>query len=99
MFLHAPVTARVALAMAEYGFSSADAAGAVLHDSDRARAQFARSITGRDWCDATLYDLCLDTDRIGLDRAVELIVDLVQRPPAEPLPPMTPRTPENRVSQ
>lgn len=90
VFLHAPVDARVTLAMVEYGFADRDAAAVVVRDSDRARARFVRSITGRDWCDATLYDLCLDTQAAGLDRSVDLIVDLVQRRTAAPLPPMRP---------
>lgn len=98
VFLHAPVEARVALAMAEYDFTERDAAAVVLRDSDRARAQFVRSITGRDWCDATLYDLCVDTAVIGLDRSVDLIVDLVQRKAVSPLPPMAPRPSADRVS-
>lgn len=98
VFLHAPVEDRVALAMAEYDFADRDAAAVVLRDSDRARAQFVRSLTGRDWCDATLYDLCIDTAAVGLDRSVDLIVDLVQRKPVSPLPPVAPRTATDRVS-
>lgn len=98
VFLHAPLADRVQLAMKEYGFTSEEAARVVVEDSDRDRAQFARTIAGHNWCDATLYDLSLNTAAIGLDRAVELIVDLVQRPPAAPLPPLEPRTAANRVS-
>lgn len=98
VFLHAPFEARVTLAMQEYGFTDRQAAAVVVGDSDRARAQFVRSITKRDWCDATLYDVSLNTAVLGLERSVEVIVELVQRPPAAPLPPLTPRTAENRVS-
>lgn len=98
VFLHAPFADRVTLAMQEYGFTSREAAAVVVEDSDRARAQFARSITKRDWCDATLYDVSLNTAALGLERAVEVIVDLVQRPPAAPMPPLEPRTAEQRVS-
>lgn len=98
VFLHAPFAARVTLAIQEYGFTDADAAAVVVGDSDRARAQFVRSITKRDWCDATLYDVSLNTAALGLERTVEVIVELVQRPPAAPLPPLAPRTAGNRVS-
>jgi hypothetical protein len=51
-----------------------------------------RSLTGHDWCDATLYDLSLNTAAIGLDRAVDRIIDLVQPPAAAMLSAPTPRT-------
>jgi cytidylate kinase len=40
---------------------------------DRARANYIRRLFGRDWLDATSYDLSLDTGRLGLDSSVELI--------------------------
>lgn len=98
VFLHAPVDARVALAMVEYGYTDRDEAAVVVRDSDRARAKFVRSISGRDWCDATLYDLSMDTHAIGLDRCVDLIADLVRQSRVPPLPPTTPRTSDDRVS-
>lgn len=79
VYLHAPLPARLDLAMAEYGFASREAAEAVARESDAARARFARALVGRDWCDATLYDLCLDTAAVGLDGAVDVIADLARR--------------------
>lgn len=89
VFLHAPLDHRTLHAMDEYGFTDREAAMAVLHDSDRARARFVRHLTGRDWCDATLYDLCLDTAALGVDRAADLIVHLVESPPVGPPPART----------
>lgn len=59
------------------------------------RARFARTLTGHDWYDATLYDLCLNTATTGLDRAVDLVVDLVQRPTTATLSKTVPRTIED----
>jgi hypothetical protein len=93
VFLHAPLPARIALAMKEYGFADRETAAAVVRASDVQRARFARSLTGHDWCDAVLYDLSLNTETTGLDSTVDLIIDLVQRrPPAAPMPRLTPRT-------
>ncbi|MGE3512770.1 MAG: AAA family ATPase [Vicinamibacterales bacterium] len=86
VFLHAPLEHRTRHAMDEYGFTDPEAALAVLRDSDRARAKFVRHLTGRDWCDATLYDLCLDTAALGVDPAADLIVHLVEPPPVSPPP-------------
>lgn len=92
VFLHAPLATRVELALAEYALPDRETATTLVHDSDRARAFFIRRLTGRDWFDATLYDISLDVGTVGVDRAVEIIADLVQRPPAAPLPDTTPRT-------
>ncbi len=78
VFLHAPVRARVARAMQEYAFDDEEAAATVLRTSDAHRARFARTLTGHDWCDATLYDLCLDAEATTLERAAEMIVALVE---------------------
>ena len=99
VFLHAPLASRVALAMSEYGFGDRTEAERLTQESDRERARFAHALTGRDWCDATLYDLTLNTDSVGLDRVVDLIVGIVQQAPTASLPPVTPRTVENRAAR
>ena len=97
VFLHAPLPGRIALAMEEYGFADADEAASVVRASDAQRARFVRQLTGRDWCDATVYDLCLDTERTGLERTVDVIAAMATHGrSATTLPVLTPRTPENR---
>jgi len=44
-----------------------------LRGSDEDRRGYIREHFGRDWLDPTLYHLCLDTGRLGIDTAVELI--------------------------
>lgn len=96
VFLHAPLADRVTLAMNEYGFTERAAAEQVARDSDSARGAFVKSLTSKDWCDATLYDVTLDTSVVGLEHCVDVLVDLVQRPAVSPLPPVTPRTADDR---
>ena len=96
VFLHAPLQNRITLAMTEYGFTDRAEAEAVVRDSDGARANFVKTLTRKNWCDATLYDVTLDTSVVGLERAVDILVDLVRRPPASPLPPLVPRTAADR---
>jgi cytidylate kinase len=86
VFLHAPLASRVTLAMNEYGLTDRESAANIVRTSDAQRAKFVRSLTGHDWCDATLYDLSLNTATTGLQRAVDLIVDLVRRPSDGQLP-------------
>lgn len=92
VFLHAPESTRVALAMEEYGLPDREAAAAVVRSSDAQRARFARSLTGHDWCDATLYDVALNTAATGLDRAVALLADMIQRPAGATPSDLPPRT-------
>lgn len=99
VFLHAPLPERVTLAMAEYGFDDREAAEGVVRGSDAARAKFVRALTGKDWCDATLYDISLDTAVVGHDRVVDLLAGLVQGSSVEALPPVVPRTAADRNAQ
>jgi cytidylate kinase len=97
VFLHAPLARRIEIAMEEYGFATRSEAEAVVRDSDSRRASFVRSIArGRDWCDATAYDVTLDTGVVGLERSVDLLVDLVKQPPTQSLPAVAPRTAADR---
>ena len=96
VFLHAPLQNRITLAMAEYGFTDRAEAEAVVRDSDAARANFVKTLTRKHWCDATLYDVTLDTSVVGRERAVEVLVDLVRHPPASPIPAPIPLTPADR---
>jgi len=77
VFLHAPLSVRVSLAMQEYGLADASATE-VVRASDAQRARFVRKVTGRDWCDAALYDLSLNTGTTGLERAAALVVELMR---------------------
>lgn len=79
VFLHAPLPWRVSLAMSEYGMTDAPQTEEIVRESDRARARFVKTLTGRDWCDAALYDLSMDTSVVGLDGAADLIVEFVGR--------------------
>ena len=76
VFIHAPKDYRVAEVKRLYQLD-ADAARAMVERSDRNRARFVQSLVGRSWTDACLYDLTVDTSRIGADLVVDLLVDAV----------------------
>jgi CMP/dCMP kinase len=79
VFLHAPLAVRVARACEAGGLRDEHEAADVVRRSDERRARFIRSLTGRDWRDADLYDLCLNTDAIGLDATVDVAIDFLKR--------------------
>ena len=57
---------------------------------------FVKTLTGHDWTSASLYDVTLDTSAVGLERAVDVLADCVQRPEAPAMPPVQPRTAADR---
>jgi cytidylate kinase len=74
VFIHAPRAWRIARVGRIYGLEDPEAA---VDASDRDRARFLRSVSGREWNDATRYHLTLNTAVIGLDAAAELVTNLV----------------------
>ncbi len=76
IFLHAPEAWRIARVGERAGITEAQARDDV-RQSDRDRAGFMRALTGTDWTDARQYDLAIDTATTGIDRATELVLQLV----------------------
>src|SRR5262249_7531292 len=76
VFVHAPAAYRVAQAQRVYHIDE-DAAREMVERSDRGRSRFVLSLAGRPWTDACLYDLTVDTSRIGPDSVVELLTKTV----------------------
>ncbi|MBE6577340.1 MAG: cytidylate kinase-like family protein [Ruminococcaceae bacterium] len=46
---------------------------------DKARANYYKYYTGKDWTDVDNYDLCLNTSGISFDKAVDIIVDYLKQ--------------------
>ena len=53
---------------------AADKALAQVRRADRERADYCNSLSSVKWGEAASYDLCLDTQRFGLEGAAELVV-------------------------
>ena len=49
-----------------------------LQEKDKRRKVNYQHYTGRNWGDAQLYDICLNTATVGVEKAAEIIVDLIQ---------------------
>jgi cytidylate kinase len=76
VFIHAPKRTRIAEVGRIYQLSQEDAR-AMVERSDRDRARFVQSLTGRSWTDACLYDLTVDTSVFAPDLVVDLLVHAV----------------------
>lgn len=58
---------------------TAEQAAATIRQSDKDRAELFRRIYHIDWLDASLYDLCLNTDNVPNEIGAEAIVTTVRR--------------------
>ena len=75
--LHVQIVAsmgyRIEVAMTRYGISKRDAQNRV-RASDRARFDYMRRYHDADWLDPTLYHLTINTGRVSVQTAVDLII-------------------------
>ncbi len=83
VFCHASVAFRMGRLRAQYNDPLAETVR-MIEASDRARAQYRKAMTGLDASDARYYDLCVNTEMLGLDGTVELVLDFVRRRLGEP---------------
>ena len=59
---------------------SREAAEKVIQKSDSQNKEFFQYVFHRDWDDPSLYDLCVNPGKIGIDRASQTIVDTAGYP-------------------
>lgn len=70
----APLPARIDAVAGQEGVAPRMAV-ARIRTSDRARADYVRRYYNLNWCDATTYDLVINSARVDVPTAVKLIVD------------------------
>ena len=78
VFLYAEEEDKIKRAVEEYGAPEKDVKK-IMHDTDKARANYYHYHTGRKWGDPVNYNLCIDTGYIGIDDIVDLILFYVER--------------------
>ncbi len=59
---------------------SREAAQKLIRQSDSQKKGFFRYAFHKDWDDPTLYDLCINADKIGADSAVQFIMEMARSP-------------------
>jgi cytidylate kinase len=57
---------------------SEESAEKMIIKSDKERARYIRTFTGKEMTDARQYDLSIDTSKIGVDRCVQLILEYLK---------------------
>lgn len=75
-FFYADEPSKQRRATEVYGIEAAKAQS-VMQKTDRRRANYYRFASGADWKAPTTYDLCLNSGRLGIDRAVEILLSAV----------------------
>jgi cytidylate kinase len=53
-----------------------DASQKLIRQSDNQKKRFFRYAFHKDWDDPTLYDLCINPDKVGSERAAQLIMEM-----------------------
>ena len=76
-YIHADMEQRADRIVRLYG-ESEKSPQARLQEKDKRRALNYQHYTGRTWGAAENYDICLNTGKIGIDAAADLIVSLVK---------------------
>ena len=77
IFLHGDCASRKNRILKLYDLSE-EAAEKLIAQKDRERALYCKTITGKEWADARNYNMCIDTSKMDLDKAVELIWDYMK---------------------
>ena len=94
--LVAPLALRTEVVMARLGLSRREAHKRI-RASDRARSDYMRRYFDVDWLDPALYDLVLNTARLPVPAAAQLVVDAfraLQPAQSQPAPEAAPTTEE-----
>ena len=76
IFIHSSLDCRKRRIAEKYDISEYDAA-AMIVDNDYSRELYTKTFTGRDWTDATNYDISLDVRRFGVNGAVNFLMNCI----------------------
>lgn len=77
VFLHAPPETRIPKVMQTYNLHDEREAREMIDRIDADRTLFIRRMTGQSAGDARCYHLCIDTHRVHMDLAEELVASIV----------------------
>ena len=83
IMVHAPQGFRVERVMSVYHAQSKAEAIQMVERSDQYRSRYIRALTGLDWFDTRNYHLTIDTAKLDFATAVEMIVSVARRLPAD----------------
>lgn len=77
VFIYAEEQDKIKRAVEEYGVPEKDVKK-VMHNADKARANYYNYHTGQKWGNPINYHLCFDSGYISVDNIVKLILDYIE---------------------
>jgi cytidylate kinase len=77
IFVHSNLDCRKRRIAEKYDISEHDAA-AMIVDNDYSRELYTKTYTGREWKDATNYDISLDVRKFGVNGAVDFLMNCIE---------------------
>ena len=77
IFVHSSLDCRKRRIAVKYDISEHDAA-AMIVDNDYSRELYTKTYTGREWKDATNYDISLDVRKFGVNGAVDFLMNCIE---------------------
>ena len=77
IFVHSSMENRKHRIAEKYDISEYDAA-AMIVDNDYSRELYTKTYTGRDWNDATNYDISINVRRFGVNGAVDFLMSCIE---------------------
>ena len=77
IFIHSSIDCRKRRIAEKYDLNEHDAA-AMIVDNDYSRQLYTKTFTGRDWLDATNYDISLDVRKFGVNGAVDFLMKAIE---------------------
>ena len=77
IFVHSTLDCRKRRIAEKYDISEHDAA-AMIVDNDYSRELYTKTYTGREWKDATHYDISLDVRKFGVNGAVDFLMNCIE---------------------
>jgi cytidylate kinase len=77
IFIHSTLDCRKRRIAEKYDISEHDAA-AMIVDNDYSRELYTKTYTGREWKDATNYDISLDVRKFGVNGAVDFLMNCIE---------------------
>ena len=77
IFIHSSVDSRKRRIAEKFDISEHDAA-AMIVDNDYSRELYTKKFTGREWKDATNYNISLDVRKFGINGAVDFLMKCIE---------------------